>query len=57
MSECPDSNRGSPRPKRGALPTEPHSEMCRGEDSNLHEPNGSRALKALASAIPPPRQE
>ena len=25
MSECPGSNRGPPRPKRGALPTEPHS--------------------------------
>ena len=56
LSECPDSDRGPPRPKRGALPTEPHS-VCRGEDSNLHEPNGSRALKALASTIPPPRQD
>ena len=24
LSGCPDSNRGSPRPKRGALPTKPH---------------------------------
>ena len=55
LSEYPDSNRGPPRPKRGALPAEPYSDMCRGKDSNLHASWLAGALKAPASTIPPPR--
>ena len=63
-----DSNSRPLLPKSSALPTEPHPDvyfipyfrvktnLCRGEDSNLHEVLASRALKARVSTIPPPRQ-